>query len=441
MERGIRVKSVYPDSIAEELGVQPGDRLVAINGQPVRDILDYRYLVADEQLEVLVRKQDGEQWLLDIEKEPGEDLGLEPEGLGKIWQCANKCLFCFVDQMPRGMRDSLYVKDDDYRHSFLHGNFITLTNVTQAQLERIVALRLSPLYISVHTTNPRLRVKLLGNERAAKIREQLQFLAEHNIVMHTQVVMCPGLNDGRELERTIDDLAELWPQVQSLAVVPVGLTDHRRGLPEIQAVDAVLAAATIDLVESRQQFFLQRLGSRFVYAADEFYLKCSREIPLSEAYEDFPQVENGVGLVRLFLDGWQRLMARDLVQQSDTRVFVGTGRSAAPVIRGLLVDLVNKFPDARVKVVAIDNYFFGGRVTVAGLLTGRDVIRNVMQKLTPAERKEGILLLPDVMFKEGTNVFLDDLSVDQVSQELGMEIKVLDTSPEALLQGLGFAAR
>lgn len=438
MARGVEILEVHKKTIAEEMGIEAGDRVIAINNENVNDILDYRYLITDAKLEILIEKRDGEQWLLDIEKEPGHGLGIELEGFGKIRQCANKCLFCFVDQMPGEMRDSLYVKDDDYRHSFLHGNFITLTNVSEFQLERIAKLRLSPLYISVHTTNPGLREQMLCSKTAKEIMKQLQYLADHKISMHTQVVLCPGVNDGSELIRTIEDLAGLWPHVQSLAVVPVGLTQHRQDLPDIMEVTSEKARAVIDIIEDKQHNYFKKYGSRFVFSADEFYLKARRKIPPRESYEDFSQTENGIGLTRLFLDGWEEAMNREMTMVEDKPFYVGTGYSMAPVMRFMLVDIVKKFPEAHLKVVTLDNHFFGRSVTVTGLITGQDVIKNMAQKLTPNERQEGILLLPSVMLKKDDNIFLDGLTVAEVSEQLEMEVKLVETDPHALLKALGF---
>ncbi|WP_366922347.1 DUF512 domain-containing protein [Metallumcola ferriviriculae] len=439
MSIGLKVERVTPESIAAEVGMESGDKVIAINGRQLTDVLDYRFLMANEKIELKLAKANGEQWLVDIEKDPEEDLGAEVEGLLNIRPCGNKCLFCFVDQMPAGMRDSLYVKDDDYRHSFLFGNFITLTNVSDAELQRIADLRLSPLYISVHTTNPILRQKMMGTIRAAEIMEQLSFLARHKINMHTQVVLCPGENDGEELERTIEDLAGLWPQVKSLAVVPVGLTGHRQGLAEIGSFSRESARETLALIERTQQLMLEREGSRFVFAADEFYLRAGKEVPLDEEYEGYPQLENGVGLVRQFLDQWQhQLSAKLTVPDDEAKYFIGTGQAAAPLIRGAVVSLAQRFPGLDIKVVTLDNYHFGGRVTVTGLITGRDVVMNVMQKLSIPDRKDGILLLPDIMLKEGTDRFLDDLTVEEVTAELDMHVKIVETHPQALLEGLGF---
>ncbi len=438
MARGVEIQVVHEGTIAEDVGIETGDRVIAINGENVNDILDYRYLVTDAKLEILIGKRDGEQWLVDIEKEAGYDLGIELEGFGKIRQCANKCLFCFVDQMPGDMRDSLYVKDDDYRHSFLYGNFITLTNVSRFQLERIAKFRLSPLYISVHTTNPALREQMLCSKTAGEIMKQLQYLADHKISMHTQVVLCPGVNDDTELIRTIEDLARLWPHVKSLAVVPVGLTQHRQDLPAIMEVTSEKARAVIDIIEDKQHYYLKKYGSRFVFSSDEFYLKARRKIPTRESYESFPQTENGVGLTRLFLDSWKEAINQELSMVDDKPFYVGTGYSMAPVMRFMLVDIVKKFPEAHLKVVTLDNHFFGRSVTVTGLITGQDVIKNMTQKLTPNERQEGTLLLPSIMLKEDDNIFLDGLTVAEVSEQLEMEVKLVETDPHALLKALGF---
>ncbi|MDD4335658.1 MAG: DUF512 domain-containing protein, partial [Desulfotomaculaceae bacterium] len=304
--RGLKIYMVEPGSIAEELGVAVGDRVTAINGAPVLDLIDFRFLAADELLFIDLKKADGEEWVLEVEKDFDQDLGINfgAGGFGPVIKCINKCVFCFVDQMPPGMRRTLYVKDDDYRLSFWNGNFITLTNLSENKLKRIARQRLGPLYISVHTTNPVLREKMLGSSRAGSIMEQLRFLAEAGIEMHTQVVLCPGLNDAAELERTAGDLISLWPAVKSLAVVPVGLTRFREDLYSLAAFTPEKARALLRWIHTRQKELITGYKHPFIFASDEFYLLAEEPVPAAERYDGFPQLENGVGLTRLFLNEW-----------------------------------------------------------------------------------------------------------------------------------------
>lgn len=301
------ISNVKPDSIGLEIGLVPGDRLLAVNGESVQDIIDLSFALAEEEIELLIEHVSGEREIISFEKDYDEELGLEFESavFDNVRQCANKCVFCFVDQMPPGMRDSLYIKDDDYRLSFLYGNFVTLTNIGPRDLERIAKLHLSPLYVSVHTTNGTLREKMLGGKRAGKIMGQLTELVEKGIDLHTQVVLCPGFNDGRELERTIRDLYALHPSVLSLAIVPVGLTRYRDDCHPLTGFTQNGSREVIRLVRQWQEKCRQETGESFVYLADEFYLAAGEEIPDYEAYDGFPQLENGVGIVRAFLAEWE----------------------------------------------------------------------------------------------------------------------------------------
>ncbi|MEW6448101.1 MAG: DUF512 domain-containing protein [Bacillota bacterium] len=325
---GLKIAAVAQESTASELGLLAGDVLVRIGDKPVRDIIDYHFLLATEQPVLTVRRGESE-FCISL----GDDTGLTglsfTDPFGRIRCCTNRCLFCFVDQQPAGLRPSLCFKDDDYRLSFWEGNFITLTNATQEDLERIVRQRLSPLYVSVHTTNPELRVKMLGNPRAAEIDQKLRVLAAGGIVLHTQVVLCPGLNDREELSRTVADLAAFYPAVQSVAIVPVGLTRHREGLYPLRPVTQEEAAEVLQSVAGWQDRYQRLFGSRIVFAADEFYLLAGKPVPAAKEYEGFPQLENGVGLVRRFLDTWARIEKRLPPETASGRIFANPGRSAA----------------------------------------------------------------------------------------------------------------
>lgn len=432
--QSLKVEKVTPGSIADALGIQPGDRITSVNGQPVEDIIDYRFLISDDEVTVALIKVNGEEWLLDIEKDFDEDLGLsfEQGGLGRTRHCQNRCIFCFVDQMAPGLHSSLYVKDDDYRLSFIQGNFITLTNLKQAELERIVIQRLSPLYISVHTTNPVLREKMLRHPRAGKIMEQLNFLSAGGIAMHTQVVLCPGVNDGAELERTVKDLVNLCPAVRSLAIVPVGLTRYRQGLFPLRSFTREEAREIVDRVRVWQNQCLGRYGYSVVFASDEFYLLAGVEVPPAVNYDDFPQTENGIGLVRLFLDEWvevAKTLPRALPRS--LRVTVATGALAEQVLVPVVGEL-NNIQNLTVELAVIPNRLFGEQVTVAGLLSGGDILA-ALQGQNPGQP----LILPSVMLRRGEEVFLDNMTVSELSRRLNRPITVAEGPEELVAACLG----
>jgi len=430
--KGLLITAIEPGSIAAELGLSPGDRLLSINDQPVQDIIDYRFLCATEDLVARVWTRQGEEWELEIEKDYHEDLGLDfgEHSFGPTRRCHNRCLFCFVDQMAPAMRETLYVKDDDYRLSFWQGNFISLTNVKDEDLQRIISRKMSPLYISVHTTNPDLRCRMLNNRFAGRIMEQLEKLALGGIEMHTQVVLCPEINDGPELERTVRDLAGLWPRVRSLAVVPVGVTRYREGLYRLRPFTKEEALRVIETIEGYRQAFTGKWDYPFVYASDEFYLMAGKPIPDTEYYADFPQTENGVGLVRLFLDEW------DAVEQElpaavsqPRRVTLVTGTSGARVLRPV-VERLNRVKNLTVNLEVVPNNFFGHTVTVTGLLTGQDILKAL------AGKKIGdLLVLPSVMLRDGEDVFLDDLTVEEFAGRLGVPVEAVD-GPRELVEVL-----
>ncbi len=420
--KGLVIQTVTPGSIADELGVEAGDRLLAIDGRPLRDIIDYSYhTAAEEELLLEVAKPDGELWELEIQREPGEPFGLTfaaPEPA----RCRNNCVFCFVHQLPKGLRKPLYVKDEDYRLSFLNGNYVTLANLKPAEVRRIVTQRLSPLYISVHVTNPALREHLLGTRGIPPILEQLRQLAGARIVMHTQVVLCPGLNDGPELERTVADLAALHPAVQSLAVVPLGLTRHRRGLPRLEPVDGEYARRFVETWQPRAKALKKRLGEPFLFLADEFYLKAGLPFPALREYGDLPQIENGVGLVALFLRDAARVL-RTARPMKRCRLTVVTGVSAFGFVAEFLEKLGEK-AGVEIRAVAVENRLFGESVTVCGLVAGNDIISALR-----GSEIGSALLVPDVMLKEGEGVFLDDLSVGELGERLGCRVICFEATP------------
>jgi putative radical SAM enzyme (TIGR03279 family) len=425
------ILDIEPGSIAAELGLRPGDRLLALNGEPVRDLLDYHLLCQREELLLEIERVDGELWEFEIEKDADEPLGLqlphpEPD------QCGNNCLFCFVHQLPPGMRRSLYVKDEDYRFSYLYGAYVTLTNLDETAMQRILSRRLSPLYVSVHATAAQLREQLLGCKGPA-ILDQLRQLSAGGILIHTQVVICPGINDGAELEQTFRELLELAvPQgseaqtgIASLAIVPVGLTGYRQRLPELRAVTPVEARALIAWLHARQDECLSRLGTRFVFAADELYLMAGCDFPPLAAYEMLPQLENGVGLVARF-----RAQAGEVLAQARALdlppVVVVTGVSAAGELRTFCTALADRC-GVPIEVIAVPNRFFGGAVTVTGLLTGRDILDELAAKMRGA-----VVLLPDVLLREGTDVLLDDMTVAELGWHLNATIEVVPAEPWGL---------
>lgn len=429
-----KIIRVVPDSIAAEIGFEAGDAIVTINGMPPRDLIDYQFLCADEYLELEVLDTKGKKHHLEIEKDYDEDLGLEFENalFDGLIQCNNRCPFCFIDQQPPGKRQTLYLKDDDYRLSFLYGSYLTLTNLPEREWQRISQMRLSPLFVSVHATEPDIRIRLLKNERAGDILKQLQWFQEHRLQIHAQVVVCPGINDGIHLEHTLRDLASFHqgelPAVISAAVVPVGLTKFRPNLDELSPVSADKAKEVIAQVQALQQEFRQTLQTNFAWLADEWFLIAREELPPESHYEDYPQLGNGVGSIRQFL--------RDFLEQADQQLPVGinTPKTLTWVVGNAvekafepLVDRLNQVENLTIRLAALNSDYWGQAITVTGLLTGQDLI----QKLRGLDCGDGILL-PTVMLKHDEAKFLDDLTVDEVAIALGCPIHCVENS-EALL--------
>ncbi|WP_290585065.1 DUF512 domain-containing protein [Alicyclobacillus sp.] len=429
-----KIQRIHPGSLAEELELEPGDELLKINGQPIRDIVDLQFALAAEEIEMEVKKRDGQVWVLEVEKAYDEGLGVDWEHptVDRVRLCHNKCVFCFVDQIPSNMRQTLSVRDDDYRLSFLHGNFVTLTNVKDEELERIIRLKMSPLNISVHTTNPELRVRMLANRRSGEILRQIDMLAKGGIEMNTQVVLCPGWNDGEELDRTIRDLAPFYPAVRTLSVVPVGLTKHRRGLHKLRPYTQEESRQIIEQVTRWQEHFQKEIGVSFVHVADEFYVIADVQVPPSHFYDAFAQTENGVGVIRTFLDELEEVWPRvpRHLQREPRRVGVITGVSAQKVIRESL-ERLSGVPGLETQVFPIINDFYGHHVTVTGLITGSDIVNQVKDRVAGLDT----LLLPDIMLKDDADVFLDDYTVERVEQELGLPVTVVPATGSGLLFG------
>jgi len=407
-----------------------GDLILSVDGRDVLDQLDFTYLTAEDSVVISVER-DSEIISLEVGREEGEELGIEfaEELFDGLHKCANNCVFCFLKQMPGGMRESLNQRDDDYRLSFAHGNYITLSNVTDAEMERICAQRMSPLYISVHTTDPALRERMLGNHRAGQIMDQLRRLAQSRITLQCQVVLVPGFNDGDHLERTVSDLASLYPAVESIAIVPVGLTKHREGLARLRRPSAEEAGDVTAAVRKWAIEFKRTLGTRLVYASDEFYVLAGRDFPGRTAYEGFAQLEDGVGVCRLFLDELKRLerkCGRSSIQPG--QYMLVTGELAAPLVRQL-ADTMSRIDGVGAEVLAVENEFFGEFVTVAGLLVGKDVAR-ALKTLDGLQT----VLIPDIMLKDDR--FLDDMTVDDLREKTSASVVVVPSSPIELWKQL-----
>ena len=427
---GVVVASVRAGTDAASAGLRAGDRVLAVNGEALRDAIDFQFHGGDDVLRLDVER-DGLRRPLTVVRSRA-DLGVElvPPRPGDIATCANKCVFCFIHQLPRGMRKSLYVKDDDYRLSFLHGNYITLTDLAEPDFERIVEQRLSPLYVSVHATDPALRHRLLGSpRRSAEILPRLERLAKARIRVHAQVVLCPDLNDGPHLARTVRELSALHPHVATTAIVPVGLTRHRQRLPELRTLTAAEAAALVDTVGEWQHGFLSTLGSRFVFLADEVYLLAGRPLPDAVAYEGFAIAEDGIGLVRRFEDGWRRSVARRGRRGIRRDTTLVTGEMFGPRLERLVAELEDA---RRARVVAVPNDFFGRGIGVAGLLTGADIQAHLAARGDLGE----VVLVPAVTVRDGDGVFLDDVKPADLARDLGLPVKVVAPEPAALLDAL-----
>ncbi|SHI29937.1 DUF512 domain-containing protein [Parasporobacterium paucivorans] len=432
-KKGHFICTVVPGSIAEELGIEPGDRLISVNDKEVEDVFDYRFLIDDEYIEILVAKPDGDEWIFEVEKEPGEDLGLDfDSGLMDDYRsCRNKCMFCFIDQLPAGMRDTLYFKDDDSRLSFLQGNYITLTNMKDEDIERIIKYHLEPINISVHTTNPELRCRMLHNRFAGDSLKHLKTLFDAGIHMNLQIVLCKGVNDGDELEQTIKNLSGFIPLAESLSVVPAGLTKFRDGLEKLDAFESEDARNVIATIEKWKNKLYNEQGTHFVHASDEWYILAGRDFPSEENYDGYPQLENGVGMMRLLIEEFTAALNEASPDNCVRKLSIATGMSAAPYMCRLMESLQTKFPYTSVKVYAIRNDFFGESITVSGLVTGQDLISQ-LKGLESADN----LLLPVNMLRSGEDVFLDDVSIRGVEEALNTEITVVDTSGENLLQAV-----
>ncbi|MBQ7848340.1 MAG: DUF512 domain-containing protein [Clostridia bacterium] len=425
------ITHVQPGSIAERLGLLEGDLLETIAGEPIIDQIDYQALTAQEKFDMVVTRADGTSRVVHVRKDDWEPLGLTLDQtiISNPRPCRNHCIFCFIDQMPPGMRKTLYVKDDDWRLSLMMGNYITMTNIDDAELDRIIRRRVSPLYISVHVTDPDMRVKMLRNPKAAEIMDRLRLLKDSGIRFHCQVVLCPGWNDGGLMMKTIEDLASLAPAAQSVALVPIGLTKHRSGLPCIKPYDAQMATELIETVKPLQERFLKEMDTRFVFPADEFYCLSGLPIPEDHEYEDYPQIENGVGMLRMFETDLQYAAEDYPVEETPPRrLCIATGTSIAPFLQRLCDQYAPK--GTTVEVRPIINHFFGETVTVAGLITGGDLVAQCRD----VEADE-ILIVRSMIRAEGDR-FLDDMTVEEVRTALPAPLRITENSGEGFWRAI-----
>lgn len=424
-------------SIAEELGIVTGDILVSINGETIEDVFDYKYLLNDNYVEVLILKENNEEWLLEVDKEFNEDLGIEFENglMDEYRSCHNKCMFCFIDQMPKGMRETLYFKDDDSRLSFLQGNYITLTNMKKEHIDRILKFRLEPINISVHTTNPELRNKMLNNRFSGEALKYLDEFHKLEITMNAQIVLCKGVNDGEELDKTIEDLSKYLPYMKSLSVVPVGLTKYREGLYPLEPFSKEDAVKVIDIIDKWQKILIGKTGYHFAHASDEWYILADRPIPEAKTYDGYLQLENGVGMLRLLIDEIDEVLAKESTKTIDEinteTISVATGVLVFPYMEKIIEKVTCKFKDMKVNLYKIENEFFGKNITVSGLLTGSDIIK-VLKGKELGER----LLLPINMFKSGETIFLDDVTLSDVEEQLNTKIVIVRPQGRALIEAI-----
>lgn len=427
------VKSLMPGGIGEELGIEPGDKLLAINGNEIQDVFDYYYYEESEQLLLLIEKPDGEEWELEIEKDEDESLGIEFDQslMDEYRSCRNKCMFCFIDQMPKGMRETLYFKDDDSRLSFLQGNYITLTNMSDHDVERIVKYRLEPINISFQTTNPQLRCKMLHNRFAGEALKKVDILYRGQIEMNGQIVLCKGVNDGEELERTIRDLTGYLPYLKSVSIVPVGLTKYRDGLYPLEPFTKEDAREVLSVIHRWQEKIYQEHGIHMIHAGDEWYVLAEEEVPEEERYDGYLQLENGVGMMRLLFNEVQEALSAVTGDERQREISLATGRLMYPYIGKILEEIRKKFPNITTHLYAIRNDFFGERITVSGLITGQDLTGQL--KGQPLGER---LLLPCNMLKIGEPVFLDDFTLEEVENSLQVKTDIVKSSGQDLLDAV-----
>lgn len=430
--KGHLIKKILPGSIAEEFELAPGDRLISINGHEIEDIFDYQFYAEDTYIEILIEKPDGEQWILEVDKEEDEDLGIEFDNglMDEYRSCHNKCIFCFIDQMPKGMRDTLYFKDDDSRLSFLQGNYVTLTNMSEHDLDRIIQYHLSPINISFQTMNPELRCKMLNNRFAGEALKKVDRLNEAGIEMNGQIVLCKGVNDGEELAFSIREMMRYIPNLQSVSVVPVGLSKYRDGLFPLEPFTREDAREVLSTIHHYQNESYQKYGNHFIHASDEWYILAGEELPQEENYDGYLQLENGVGMMRLLLNEFeeavkelQEKISADDLDFVPREISMATARLAYPFIRDMAARMMEMVPGLMIHVYEIRNDFFGEMITVSGLLTGQDLIA----QLTGRELGEA-LYLPQNVLRSGEEVFLDDVTVTEMEKALQVKVDIIKSS-------------
>ena len=428
-----KISGIEKGSLAEKKKLCAGDTLVSINGNEINDVLDYRFYLNDSKLLLSVITEGGKHKFVKIHKDEFEDIGLEFETylMDKQKSCKNKCVFCFIDQLPKGLRKSLYFKDDDSRLSFLFGNYITLTNLSDGEAQRIIKMHISPVNVSVHTMNPELRVKMMANPKAGEALKYLKMFADAGITLNTQLVLCPGINDGAELERSLNELAELYPAVQSIAAVPVGLSDHREGLYHLEPYNEKTAGEVIDIIDRFDEKFRQNHSEAIAYAADEFYLKAGRKMPAEEYYNGYPQLENGVGMWTLLKTEFEQALEECETTSVNRRVTAVTGKAAYPLIAELASEAEKKIKGLSVDVVAAENRLLGKMITVSGLLCGRDIAAALEGKQLGDE----VIIPPNCLRSEG-DMFLDDMTVEELEARLGVKVIQNGSSGSELLDAI-----
>ncbi len=436
ISNGVKIEGIHPGSIGDKAGIKEGDYLLRINDKVVRDVIDYHFYMQENRLKLELRKEGGNRWEIEIEKGEAEDLGLELSPF-KIRQCRNRCVFCFVNHLPKGMRKSLYIKDEDYRMSFLYGNYVTLTNISAEDKKRIYEERLSPLYISVHATDKKLRNHILGNPDAPDIMKEIKELVSHKIRIHAQIVLCPGINDGSHLIRTVEDLGRFYPYVSSIAVVPVGLTKYRKN-PDLRPYTQDEAIRVVKSLGPVRKRFRKKHGDTFVYPSDEFYIKAGLDFPPLKEYGDFPQIENGVGLVPVFIDRFEKGVSEIKKTADRGKVFTTfTGVSFSPFLKRLVEDPTHRADKSKMsgiselEVITVENRFFGDSVTVTGLLTGQDIIGALKGKVSG-----DTILIPSVTLRDGGDMFLDGMTPKDIENAVGIRTKVIDATTEGLIGAL-----
>jgi putative radical SAM enzyme (TIGR03279 family) len=424
-EQGLQIEDIHPGGLAEKSGFHAGDMLLSINSHKLRDVIDFVFYSADEDLTIEARR-DGKNMSFHVIRKHGKEFGMDIKPF-RVMTCRNSCIFCFVKQLPKGLRKTLYVKDEDYRMSFLYGNYMTLSNMTRDDKKRIVEQKLSPLYISVHATNRTVRNRLLGNAKAPDILKELKFFADNKIRFNVQIVLCPGYNDGKELRQTLACLYKFYPYVLSVAVVPVGLTVFRKQqIPPVEKEDAENA---LKIIESFQKRFIKKHGNAVIYGSDELYLKAGRPFPSLKVYGELHQIENGVGMVPLFLNQAKRLRFQK-TSQTKRKFLTFTGLSFYPFLKKF-IERLSERENLRIDILPVENRFFGPSITVAGLLTGRDLIKTALDRVDGHE----VILIPDVVL-DRENRFLDDVTLPDVEEALGIRARRIESTPEGLARGM-----